>query len=81
MIPCHNEEMNIPRLVDALVETYGQYIHEIVIVNDNSRDRTAEVTRQVMEREPRVKLINRRPPNGVGRALATGTRRRQGATS
>lgn len=72
VIPCHNEEMNIPRLVDALVETYGQYIHEIVIVNDNSRDRTAEVTRQVMEREPRVKLINRRPPNGVGRALRDG---------
>ncbi len=72
VIPCHNEEMNIPRLVDALVETYDEYIHEIIIVNDNSRDHTAEVTREVMEREPRVKLINRQPPNGVGRALRDG---------
>jgi len=72
VIPCHNEEMNIPRLVSALVETYDQYIHEIIIVNDNSRDCTAEVTREVAAREPRVKLINRQPPNGVGRALSDG---------
>ncbi len=74
VIPCHNEEMNIPRLVSALVETYDQYIHEIIIVNDNSRDRTAEVTREVAAREPRVKLVNRQPPNGVGRALSDGYR-------
>ncbi|CAN5256552.1 hypothetical protein BH18ACI2_BH18ACI2_00660 [soil metagenome] len=72
VIPCHNEAMNIPRLVEALVETYDEYIHEIIIVNDNSTDRTAEVTREVMERESRVKLINRQPPNGVGRALRDG---------
>jgi glycosyltransferase involved in cell wall biosynthesis len=43
-----------------------------VIVNDNSADRTAEVTRQVAAREPRVKLVDRKPPNGVGRALRDG---------
>lgn len=72
VIPCHNEEMNIPRLIDGLIETYGDYIHEIVIVNDNSTDRTSEVTRKIAEREPRVKLVDRKPPNGVGRALRDG---------
>jgi dolichol-phosphate mannosyltransferase len=72
VIPCHNEEMNVPRLVDALIGFYGPYVHEIVIVNDNSSDRTAEVTRQVALREPRVKLVDRKPPNGVGRALRDG---------
>lgn len=72
VIPCHNEEMNIPRLISSLVETYDQYIHEIVIVNDNSRDRTAEVTREIAKKEPRVKLVDRKPPNGVGRALRDG---------
>ena len=71
-IPCHNEQMNVERLVDALVRFYGPYIHEIVIVNDNSRDRTAEVTREVAKREPRVKLVDRKPPNGVGLALRDG---------
>ncbi len=72
VVPCHNEEMNIPRLVDSLLAMYGRYIHEIIIVNDNSMDRTAEVTREIMAREPRLKLIDRQPPNGVGRALRDG---------
>ncbi len=72
VIPCHNEEMNVPRLVAGLIETYDEYIHEIVIVNDNSSDRTAEVTREIAKSEPRVKLVNRNPPNGVGRALRDG---------
>lgn len=70
--PCHNEEMNVVPLVETLVGMYDSYIHEIIIVNDNSTDRTADVTRAIAEREPRVKLVNRRPPNGVGRALRDG---------
>jgi dolichol-phosphate mannosyltransferase len=72
VVPCHNEEMNVPRLVNGLIDTYGPYVHEIIIVNDNSKDRTAEVTREIMTREPRVKLVDRKPPNGVGRALRDG---------
>ena len=47
VVPCHNEEMNVPRLVDAMLGFYSPYILEIVIVNDNSSDRTAEVTREL----------------------------------
>jgi len=72
VVPCHNEEMNIRGLVKTLVETYDEYIHEIILVNDNSSDRTAEVALEIAEREPRVKLVNRQPPNGVGRALRDG---------
>jgi len=72
VVPCHNEEDNVARLVERLVHMYGDYIHEIIIVNDNSTDRTAEVTREVAKMEPRVKLVQRQPPNGVGRALRDG---------
>jgi SAM-dependent methyltransferase len=72
VVPCHNEEMNVVRLVDALVEFYDDYIFEIVVVDDNSTDRTAEAARQVARREPRVKVLRREPPNGVGRALREG---------
>lgn len=72
VVPAHNEEMNIRALVDKLVEMYDSYIHEIIVVNDNSRDRTAEVTQEIAQREPRVKLVNRKPPKGVGRALRDG---------
>ena len=72
VVPCHNEEMNVPRLVESLFAAYDRYVHEIVIVDDNSRDRTAAVTRELAEKDPRVRLIPRRPPNGVGRALRDG---------
>lgn len=72
VVPCHNEELNIPPLVEALLGMYGDYLHEIIIVNDNSTDRTAEVTQALAEREPRIRLINRKPPGGVGRALRDG---------
>ena len=72
VVPCHNEEMNVPRLVRGLLGTYGRYIHELIIVNDSSQDRTAEVTRQLASNEPRIKLIDRQPPNGVGLALRDG---------
>jgi dolichol-phosphate mannosyltransferase len=74
VVPCHNEEMNIPRLVRGLVGMYGRYIHEIILVNDNSMDRTAEVAAEMSRLEPRVKVINRTPPNGVGLALGDGYR-------
>ena len=72
VVPCHNEEMNITRLARALLGLYGAYLHEIIIVNDNSRDRTAEVTLEMARLDPRVKLVNRSLPNGVGLALRDG---------
>lgn len=70
--PCYNEEMNVAPLVDALLQMYDHYIHEIIIVNDNSTDRTGKVAQEIAHREPRVKLVERKPPGGVGRALRDG---------
>jgi dolichol-phosphate mannosyltransferase len=72
VLPCHNEEMNIRPLVNALLRMYGRYIHEIIIVNDNSTDRTSEVAHVLTRLDPRVKVIDRRPPAGVGRGLRDG---------
>jgi dolichol-phosphate mannosyltransferase len=74
VIPCRNEAPNIPRLVTGLKDLYDPYVHEIIIVNDNSTDRTADVTLEIGAAEPKVKLINRKPPNGVGLALSDGYR-------
>jgi SAM-dependent methyltransferase len=74
IIPCRNEEMNIRPLVTRLRDLYGDYLHEIIPVDDSSIDGTAAVMRQLAEEDPRVKPIFRVPPNGVGRALADGYR-------
>jgi dolichol-phosphate mannosyltransferase len=72
VVPCHNEEMNLHRLVDSIVGFYGPYVHEIILVNDNSTDKTGPTAEEIASREPRVKVLNRQPPNGVGRALREG---------
>lgn len=70
--PCYNEEMNVRPLVNALLEMYDDYVHEIIIVNDNSTDRTGEVARELARTQPRIKVIDRTPPGGVGRSLRDG---------
>lgn len=72
VIPCFNEGMNVERLADALVGCYDRYIHEIIFVNDSSLDDTADVVLRLAERDPRVRLVQRTLPRGVGRALRDG---------
>ena len=72
VVPCRNEEDNIPSLVENLLGCYGDYIHEIILVDDNSRDLTAKIATTLGERDPRVRLIRREMPNGVGRTLREG---------
>lgn len=74
VIPCHNEEMNLEVLVTRLRELFTDYLHEIILVDDNSTDGTRHVMQVLAEHDPMVKPIHRTPPNGVGRALADGYR-------
>src|SRR4029077_4115062 len=48
------------------------YIHEIILVNDGSTDRTRDVMMELASKDGRIKPLHRGPPNGVGRALADG---------
>jgi dolichol-phosphate mannosyltransferase len=72
VVPCHNEEMNLGPLCQSLKLHYDPYIHEFVLVDDNSTDATAEVIKQLAASDSRIKPVFRKPPNGVGRALAEG---------
>lgn len=44
IIPAYNEEENIERVVDNLIEHYPQY--DYVVVNDGSSDHTADICRK-----------------------------------
>jgi SAM-dependent methyltransferase len=72
VIPCHNEASTVGQLVTALLDAYGDYIHEVVVVDDSSTDETADVVRRLAEQEPRVRLVQRTSNPGVGGALSAG---------
>jgi dolichol-phosphate mannosyltransferase len=74
VIPCHNEEMNVRPLVQRLRELYDPYLHEIILVDDNSTDGTRQVITALASEDARVRAVFRSPPNGVGRAIADGYR-------
>ncbi|HEY2664086.1 MAG TPA: glycosyltransferase [Candidatus Binataceae bacterium] len=72
VVPCHNEQMNVEPLVNGLRGLYGDYLHQVVLVDDNSTDHTREVIERLASRDSRITPVIRTPPNGVGRALADG---------
>ncbi|MEQ9410367.1 MAG: glycosyltransferase family 2 protein [Fuerstiella sp.] len=75
VIPAHNEEQNIGRCLKELQQTIWEkhFIpHEIIVVNDNSTDGTADVVRELMQTSGQIRLVNRPAPGGFGRAIRSG---------
>ena len=64
VLPAYNEEHNIRRAVDDFFET--GVVDEVVVVDNNSRDRTAEETRLT-----RARLVTE-TKQGYGHALRRG---------
>lgn len=67
IVPAYNEEENIARAIDD-IETL-QIPFRLIVVNDSSRDRTAEVVRRKAAEYGNIQLINRKGKRGVGRCL------------
>jgi glycosyltransferase involved in cell wall biosynthesis len=60
--------------VDGLRVYYESYIHEIILIDDNSSDRTKQVIENLREGDSRIKPLYRNGSNGVGGALTDGYR-------
>jgi dolichol-phosphate mannosyltransferase len=75
IIPAYNEEKNIAKCLSELKatlrETY-EIPYEIIVVNDNSRDNTEQVVRGEMAMDSAIRIVNRTPPGGFGRAIRSG---------
>jgi len=73
VIPAFNEESRIGSSLDRLREFLNTFERswEIVVVDDGSTDRTAEIVASHSEAEPRIKLV-KAPHGGKGAAVRTG---------
>src|SRR5438105_14208471 len=70
----HNEEQAIGPMLEGLLATYDREILEVIVVDDASTDNTRAIVESWVKRGPKVRLVRRTPPCGVGRALKIGFR-------
>jgi dolichol-phosphate mannosyltransferase len=74
VIPVHNEASAVPATIDAIDEvlTEAAIDHEIVVVDDASRDGTAELLARLAEHNERLRPLRSPYPQGFGFAVRAG---------
>lgn len=75
IIPTYNERGNIERLITRLLDVFKKikkWELEILVVDDNSPDKTAEIVEKEGKKQKNVRLLLRRKKVGLGAAYLAG---------
>ena len=72
IIPARNEEKNLKKIIPAIFTRYKQYLTAVIIVDDNSTDKTYHVAATLQKKYPKIKVYRRAHPSGVGLAIRDG---------
>jgi dolichol-phosphate mannosyltransferase len=70
LIPACNERDNIGPLVERVLSLRDDLT--VMVVDDSSTDGSGEIVQKIMEKEPRVKMIQRTGRRGMGYAIREG---------
>lgn len=72
VIPVFNEEKNVPVLYRELKSALGSFRHEIIFVDDGSRDSTFEALKEIHAKDSKVKVIRLKRNFGQTAAMSAG---------
>jgi dolichyl-phosphate beta-glucosyltransferase len=75
VIPAYNEERRLPSTLDAVLSWLDQSSYpdaEVLVVDDGSRDGTADLVRKRAAMDPRVRLVQNPGNRGKGYAVRHG---------
>lgn len=77
IIPTYNERENLPTLVEGIVQALSGYSYELIVVDDDSPDGTAELAQSLAAKYP-IRVIRRRNVRGLATAVVEGFRYARG---
>jgi len=72
IVPTYNERENIPTLISQVLDKDARL--EILVVDDNSPDKTGDLVEEIGRAQPRVHLLRRPGKMGLGTAYRDGFR-------
>ena len=80
IIPAYNEEKRLPKTLEAIDDYLRKqsYDYEILVVNDGSKDTTAEAMEAMMPVIKNLKLIDNKKNKGKGGVVRQGMLEAQG---
>ena len=72
--PAYNEEEAIESTVIKATKILPKVAKkwEIIVVNDGSTDKTGEIVKELIKKEPRIKMITHTPNRGYGSTIKSG---------
>lgn len=79
VVPAYNEEKNIVKCLDCLLnQNYPKGRYEVIVIDDGSRDDTAERVKEYLEKYDNVVLVRHGKNKGVPESLNTGIQHANG---
>lgn len=80
ILATYKEKENIAKLISAILNAFRheKNVCEIIVVDDNSPDGTAEAVRKAYGRNKKVRLIVRKDEKGLGTAVRRGVEESKG---
>lgn len=79
IIPAKNEEEIIKNTIKRIYNALkGKYDFEIIVLNDNSTDKTGKILNSLKKEIKRLKVIHRKPPSGFGVTIKQGIKNSKG---
>jgi dolichol-phosphate mannosyltransferase len=72
IVPTYNEADNIDELLDRLTAALRDVDHEVIVVDDDSPDRTWEIARARADADPRFRVVRRLSERGLSSAVLAG---------
>jgi len=72
IIPTFNESENIRNLLNQLIKLEEFYYIEIIVVDDNSTDKTADIVKQISKTKHAVRILSRIGRSGLASAIKEG---------